>query len=106
MFAQSLPLILTLLAIGAGIFFNNKGLADLKADIKADIASLKADTKSDIARLDARFNSVDTRFNSIDTRFNSIDTRLNAIQSELLRFSELKGHLEGRIDEIARRVAA
>jgi hypothetical protein len=85
MFAQSLPLILTLLAIGAGIFFNNRGLADLKADLKADIASLKADTKADIARL---------------------DSRLNMMQTDLHHFYELKGHLEGRIDEIAKRVSA
>lgn len=94
MFAQSLPLILTLLAIGAGILFNNKGLSDLKADVKelrgelkADIAAARAESRADLGKLEAR-----------------LDTRLNAIQSEQLHFSELKGHLEGRIDEIAKLV--
>jgi hypothetical protein len=92
MFAQSLPLILTLLAIGAGILFNNKGLSDLradmkdmKADLKGDIAALRSEVKSDIAR---------------------IDSRLNLMQTDLQHFYELKGHLEGRIDEIAKRVSA
>ncbi len=84
MSAQSLPLLLTLLAIGAGIFLNNKGLTDLKADLKADVSELKHDLKADIAR---------------------IDTRLNSMQTDLQHFYELKGHLEGRIDEIAKRVA-
>ncbi len=96
MFAQSLPLILTLLAIGAGIFLNNKGLSDLRSDIKADMKDLKAELKADIARVDSRLSAVDAR----------IDGRLNDIQSEMVHFYELKGHLEGRIDEIAKRVAA
>lgn len=91
MFAQSLPLILTLLAIGAGILFNNRGLSDLKfdmkemkSDLKGDIAALRIELKSDIAR---------------------IDGRLDSIHSDLQHFYELKGHLEGRVDEIAKRVA-
>jgi hypothetical protein len=96
MFAQSLPLILTLVAIGAGIFFNNKGLFDLRADIKADMKDLRADLKGDIAALRAEVKSDIAR----------IDTRLNSMQTDLQHFYELKGHLEGRIDEIAKRVAA
>ena len=102
MFAQSLPLILTLLAIGAGIFFNNKGLSDLRADFKADIkdvksdiAELKSDLKADIAALKADTKSDIAR----------IDSRLNSMQTDLQHFYELKGHLEGRIDEIAKRFA-
>jgi hypothetical protein len=85
MFAQSLPLLLTLLAIGAGIFMNNKGLSDLRVDIKADMKDLESELKADIAR---------------------IDSRLNTMQTDLQHFYELKGHLEGRIDEIAKRVDA
>ncbi len=96
MFAQSLPLILTLLAIGAGIIFNNKGLSDLKADIKADMKDLKSDLKGDIASLRAEVKEDIAR----------IDTRLNLMQTDLQHFYELKGHLEGRIDEIAKRVSA
>lgn len=135
MFAQSLPLILTLLAIGAGIFFNNKGLADLRSDLRSDMKDLRSELKADIAasrvefkadlaklesRMDARFdavdarfdavdvrfNAIDVRFTGIDVRFNTVDLRLNSIDSSLFQFSELKGHLEGRVDEIAKRVAA
>lgn len=52
MFAQSLPLILTLLAIGAGILFNNRGLSDLKFDMK----EMKSDLKGDIAALRSNSN--------------------------------------------------
>jgi septation ring formation regulator EzrA len=96
MFAQSLPLLLTLLAIGAGIFMNNKGLSDLKADMKADMKDLKSELKADISAARAEFKSDIAR----------IDTRLNAMQTDLQHFYELKGHLEGRIDEIAKQVAA
>jgi len=103
MFAQSLPLLLTLLAIGAGIFFNNKGLSDLKADmkdmksdLKGDITATRVELKDDLASLRAELKSDIAR----------IDTRLNSMQTDLQHFYELKGHLEGRIDEIAKRVAA
>ncbi len=95
MFAQSLPLILTLLAIGAGIFFNNKGLSDLKADLKSDMKEMKSDLKGDIAALRTEVKSDIAR----------IDARLNSMQTDLQHFYELKGHLEGRIDEIAKLVA-
>jgi septation ring formation regulator EzrA len=102
-FAQSLPLILTLLAIGAGMFLNNKGLSDLRADmkdmkaeLKSEISATRLELKEDIAGAENRIGA------RIDRLENRLDTRLNAIDSELIRFSELKGHLEGRIDEIAR----
>jgi chromosome segregation ATPase len=110
MFAQSLPLILTLLAIGAGILINNKGLSDLKADmkdmkteLKADIAAARAEAKADIVKVEARLDKLEVRLDKLEAR---LDARLNSIDTSLLQFSELKGHLEGRVDEIAKRVAA
>lgn len=106
MFAQSLSLLVIFLTIIAGIFFNNKGLTDLKADIKADMKDLKAELKGEMTVLRTELKSdlagLETR---IEKRLDRIDTRLNAIQSEQLHFSELKGHLEGRVNEIAKLVA-
>jgi ABC-type phosphate transport system auxiliary subunit len=96
MVAQSLPLILTLLPLGAGIFFNNRGLSDLRTDLKADMKDLKSELKADIAASESR---LEARIDRLEVR---LDARLNVIDSELLHFAELKGHLEGRIDEIAK----
>jgi hypothetical protein len=87
---------LTLLAIGAGILINNKGLSDQRAEARADMKDLRAELKADIADSEIRIGA---RIDRLESRLNA---RLNAIESELLHFSELKGHLEGRIDEIAR----
>jgi hypothetical protein len=107
MFAQSLPLLLTLLAIGAGIFMNNKGLSDLRADLKADMKDLKSELKADIAaaRADSKADIAAARA-EFKTDISRVDSRLNAMQTDLQHFYELKGHLEGRIDEIAKQVAA
>jgi septation ring formation regulator EzrA len=110
MFAQNLSLLVILLTIIAGIFYNNKGLTELKADLKADMKDLKAELKGDIAGLRSELKGdiaglesrMEKRLDRLESR---LDTRLNAIQSEQLHFSELKGHLEGRIDEIAKLVA-
>jgi hypothetical protein len=121
MFSQNLSLLVILLTIIAGIFYSNKGSTELKADLKADmkdlkvelkgditglrselkgdIAGLRSELKGDIAGLESR---MEKRLDRLESR---LDTRLNAIQSEQLHFSELKGHLEGRIDEIAKLVA-
>jgi len=113
MFAQSLSLLVIFLTIIAGIFFNNKGLTDLKADmkdlkaeLKGDIAGLRSELKGDIAGLKSDMSGLEGRLEKrLDRLESRLDTRLNAIQSEQLHFSELKGHLEGRIDEIAKLVA-
>jgi ABC-type phosphate transport system auxiliary subunit len=60
-------------------------MKDLKSEFKADMTDLKSELKADISR---------------------IDTRLNSMQNDLQHSYELKGHLEGRIDEIAKRVTA
>ena len=106
MFAQSLPLLLTLLAIGAGIFLNNKGLSDLKTDLKADMSELKHDLEADMSDLKADLKAdVSELRHELKADIARIDTRLNSMQTDLQHFYELKGHLEGRIDEIAKRVA-
>ena len=84
MYAQSVPFVLIFLTILAGILLNNKGLSDLKAELKADNADLKAELKADISRIDAR---------------------LNSMQSDLNQFYVVMGKLEGRLDAIEKRAA-
>jgi ABC-type phosphate transport system auxiliary subunit len=84
MYAQSVPFVLIFLTILAGILLNNKGLSDLKAELKADNAELKAELKADISRIDAR---------------------LNSMQSDLNQFYVVMGKLEGRLDAIEKRAA-
>ena len=76
MFAQSVPFVLIFLTILAGILLNNKGLSDLKAEMKGDL-------RAEISRIDAR---------------------LNGIQSDLNQFYASSGRLEGRIEAIEKRV--
>ena len=84
MVAQSVPFVLIFLTILAGILLNNKGLSDLKAEMKSDHAEMKAEFRSEIARIDAR---------------------LNAMQSDLNQFYVVMGKLEGRLDAIEKRAA-
>jgi hypothetical protein len=74
---QSIPFVLIFLTILAGILLNNKGLADLKAEMKQDL-------RSEISRIDAR---------------------LNGIQSDLNQFYVAMGRLEGRIEAVEKRIA-
>jgi septal ring factor EnvC (AmiA/AmiB activator) len=77
MYAQSVPFVLIFLTILAGIFLNNKGLADLKRESKEDL-------RTEISRIDAR---------------------LTAIQSDLNQFYATMGRLEGRIEALEKRAA-
>lgn len=77
MYLQSVPFVLIFLTILAGILLNNKGLSDLKAEMKGDL-------RAEISRIDAR---------------------LNGIQSDLNQFYAGSGRLEGRIEAIEKRVA-
>jgi len=84
MYAQSVPFVLIFLTILAGIFLNNKGLADLKREYKEDL-------RTEISR--------------IDSRLNVMDSRLTAIQSYLNQFYATMGRLEGRIEALEKRAA-
>lgn len=77
MYLQSVPFVLIFLTILAGILLNNKGLSDLKAEMRGDF-------RAEISRIDAR---------------------LNGIQSDLNQFYAGSGRLEGRIEAIEKRVA-
>ena len=95
MVAQSVPFVLIFLTILAGILLNNKGLSDLKAELKADNAELKAELKADNAELKAELKADISR----------IDARLNSMQSDLNQFYVVMGKLEGRLDAIEKRAA-
>jgi len=84
MYAQSVPFVLIFLTILAGIFLNNKDLADLKREYKEDL-------RTEISR--------------IDSRLNVMDARLTAIQSVLNQFYATMGRLEGRIEALEKRAA-
>jgi capsule polysaccharide export protein KpsE/RkpR len=77
MYLQSVPFVLIFLTILAGILLNNKGLSDLKSEMKGDL-------RAEISRIDAR---------------------LNGIQSDLNQFYGSIGRLEGRIEALEKRVA-
>jgi hypothetical protein len=68
------PVILIL----AGLFFNNKGLSELRAEINE-------------------------RFNKVDQRFDKVDDRLDRTDADLRQFYHLAGKLEGRVDSIEKR---
>lgn len=74
------------LLILAGLFFNNKGLGDLRAE------------------LNERFNRVDQRFDQMDQRFDRMDERLDRTDADLRQFYHLSGKLEGRVDSIEKRL--
>jgi hypothetical protein len=88
MYLQSVPFVLIFLTILAGILLNNKGLSDLKAEMRADSAALRAEMKGDLR-----------------AEISRIDARLNGIQSDLNQFYAGSGRLEGRIEAIEKRVA-
>jgi septal ring factor EnvC (AmiA/AmiB activator) len=91
MVAQTISLSIMLVAILAGIFLNNRGLRELKADLKADIAELdkkidrvEASLKEDIART---------------------ETKVDRIEADLREFYRATGKAEGRLDTLEKRIA-
>jgi predicted nuclease with TOPRIM domain len=88
MYAQSVPFVLIFLTILAGILLNNKGLADLKAEMKAENVALKTEMKSDLR-----------------AEISRIDARLNGIQSDLNQFYATMGRLEGRVEALEKRAS-
>jgi hypothetical protein len=90
MVAQTIPLLIMLAAILAGILFNNKTAQDIKADLK----DTRADFHREIARLDAKIDGVSL----------SLHARLDVIDADLRQFYHLSGKHEGRIDAIEKRL--
>jgi len=86
---QSIPFVLIFLTILAGILLNNKGLADLKAEMKSDIVALRSELKQDLRG-----------------EISLIDARLNGIQSDLNQFYVTMGRLEGRIESVEKRIGS
>ncbi len=101
MYAQSVPFVLIFLTILAGILLNNKGLSDLRTELKADNAALRAEFKAENAALRAEFRADNAALRA-DVRIdiNRIDTRLDGIQADLNQFYATMGRLEGRIEAI------
>jgi uncharacterized membrane protein len=87
MYQQTIPLIIMLAAILAGILLNNKNASEMKAELKADF-------QREISRLDAKIDSVSL----------SLHARLNVIDSDLREFYHLNGKHEGRLDSIEKRL--
>jgi ABC-type phosphate transport system auxiliary subunit len=88
MYSQSVPFVLIFLTILAGILLNNKGLSDLRAELKAESADLRAEFKAELR-----------------AEISRIDARLNSLQSDLNQFYVVMGKLEGRLDAIEKRAA-
>jgi predicted Holliday junction resolvase-like endonuclease len=106
MYAQSVPFVLIFLTILAGILLNNKGLSDLKAELKADNAELKAELKADNAELKAELKADNAELKAeLKADISRIDARLNSMQSDLNQFYVVMGKLEGRLDAIEKRAA-
>jgi peptidoglycan hydrolase CwlO-like protein len=83
MYQQTIPLIIMLTAIFAGILLNNKNANEMKADFQREIS-----------RLDSKIDKVSA----------SLHERLNVIDSDLRQFYHLNGKLEGRVDAMEKRL--
>ena len=79
MVQQTIPLVILLAAIFAGIFLNNKKADDLKADFQREISRL-------------------------DDKFDNVSAKLEVIQADLRQFYHLSGKHEGRLDAIEKRL--
>jgi hypothetical protein len=104
MVAQTISLSIMLVAILAGILFNNKAVQELKADLKGDIKDFRAAFRRDIDRLDAKIDGVSALLNArLDGVSAGLNARLDVIEGDLRQFYHLSGKLEGRIDGIEKR---
>lgn len=79
MYQQTIPLIIMLAAILAGILLNNKTAQDLKAELHREISRL-------------------------DGKIDAVSAKLEVIQADLRQFYHLSGKLEGRIDAMEKRL--
>jgi chromosome segregation ATPase len=89
-----------------GMHMNNTRFAELKTELKGEVASLRSELKADIADL-RRETKADIASLRTDVRNDiaRLDNRLNGIQSDLNQFYVTIGKLEGRLDNIERRAA-
>jgi hypothetical protein len=79
MYQQTIPLIIMLAAILAGIFLNNKNAQEMKADFQREISRL-------------------------DGKVDAVSAKLEVMQADLRQFYHLNGKLEGRIDSMEKRL--
>jgi chaperonin cofactor prefoldin len=84
-FTVGLSISVPLIAILAGMFFNNRSFDKLETTV------------------DQRFDKVDERLDRMDKRFDKVDDRLDRIDADLRQFYHLSGKLEGRVDAIEKR---
>ena len=76
------------LAILFGILWNNQGLRDLKADLKADIQGIKGD------------------FQGLKGDFNRLETNQDRMQADLSQFYKIMGEHGARLDSLEKRQGA
>ncbi len=106
MYQQTIPLIIMLAAILAGILLNNKNSQELKADFQREIKRLDDKIDSTSASLNAKIDSTSASLNTkIDSIALSLHERLNVIDADLRQFYHLNGKLEGRIDSLEKRLS-
>ena len=77
----SLPIVFTL---AFGIWFNNKRIDDLRADLNR----FESNVDARFDRVDARFERVDARFDRVDTRFDRLEALLNGLEQRVTRVEE------------------
>jgi hypothetical protein len=92
--AQWLPVIVMLLAIQAGLLYNNKRLDDFKDLLRADLGKSKAELQTEIAELRAEMERV------------KAELQAEALRSEqriLKAIAEMKAGLKADIQALDRR---
>jgi hypothetical protein len=72
MYLQSVPFVLIFLTILAGILLNNKGLSDLKGDLR-----------SEISRIDARLNGIQSDLNQFYATMGRLEGRIEALEKRV-----------------------
>ncbi len=87
------PMAMVLIAVLAGILFNNSKLDKLESRLDARINSLEG-------RLDARITSLDTRINSLESRVNAGFDRM---QADMAQFYRILGQHDSRLDNLEKK---
>ncbi len=105
---DAITLGIPVLAIFFGILLNQRGLAELKADVKSDISTLKSDMtelksdlKSDVTELKSNLKSDMTELKSnLKSDINRLESKIDRVQADLIQFNRELGRHDARLDNL------
>jgi len=94
---DAITLGIPVLAIFFGILLNQRGLAELKADVKSDISTLK----SDMTELKSDLKSDMTELKSnLKSDINRLESKIDRVQADLIQFNRELGRHDARLDNL------